>query len=168
MWYLFLQTLFWLLLALIVGFICGWIFRGYQSRSRIKYLEEELEKCQSRYSTSQDDDLSRSATEPEPTPDDWRPTTLSAPEGEADDLKRISGIGPVIEETLNGLGIFNYRQIAEFTRENIAWVNKHILFPGRIDRENWVGQARLLNEGRKTDFADHYDKGEAGSGNPNT
>jgi NADH-quinone oxidoreductase subunit E len=90
--------------------------------------------------------------------DDWKPAVLSAPLGEPDDLKRISGIGPVIEKTLNEFGFFHYQQIAELTKENIAWLDNYIAFPGRIDRENWVGQAKDLLEGNDTEFAKRYDK----------
>jgi predicted flap endonuclease-1-like 5' DNA nuclease len=72
------------------------------------------------------------------------PPSLTRPEGEPDDLKRISGIGPGIEKTLHELGIFHYRQIAAFTPENVAWINQRLRFRGRIERENWIGQARRL------------------------
>jgi NADH-quinone oxidoreductase subunit E len=72
------------------------------------------------------------------------PPALARPEGELDDLKRISGIGPGIEKTLHELGIFHYRQIAAFTPENVAWINRRLRFKGRIERENWIGQARQL------------------------
>jgi predicted flap endonuclease-1-like 5' DNA nuclease len=72
------------------------------------------------------------------------PPALTRPEGEPDDLKRISGIGPGIEKTLHELGIFHYRQIAAFTPENVAWIDRRLRFKGRIERENWIGQARRL------------------------
>ena len=72
------------------------------------------------------------------------PPALARPEGEPDDLKRISGIGPGIERTLHELGIFHFRQIAAFTPENVAWVDRHLRFKGRIEREDWIGQARRL------------------------
>jgi NADH-quinone oxidoreductase subunit E len=72
------------------------------------------------------------------------PPSLARPEGERDDLKRISGIGPGIEKTLHELGIFHFRQIAAFTPENVVWVNQHLRFKGRIEREDWIGQARRL------------------------
>lgn len=71
------------------------------------------------------------------------PDRLDRPD-EADDLKRISGIGPTIERTLNDLGIYRFAQIAAFTPENIVWVDRHLRFKGRIEREEWVGQARTL------------------------
>ena len=72
------------------------------------------------------------------------PPSLARPEGEPDDLKRISGIGPGIEKTLHELGIFHFRQIAAFTPENVVWVNRRLRFKGRIEREDWIGQARRL------------------------
>lgn len=75
------------------------------------------------------------------------PEQLTAPRGTADDLKLISGIGPSIEKMLNGLGIYHFRQIAAFTPENVAWVDRRLRFRGRIAREDWIGQARALSEG---------------------
>lgn len=68
-----------------------------------------------------------------------------ATEKEKDDLKLISGIGPYIERKLNALGIYTFRQIANFTPEDIAKVTEAIeFFPGRIIRDNWVEQAKTL------------------------
>ena len=75
------------------------------------------------------------------------PTALARPEGKPDDLQQISGIGPGIERTLHRLGIFHFRQIAAFTPDNIAWVNQRLRFKGRIEREDWIGQARRLAAG---------------------
>lgn len=74
-----------------------------------------------------------------------RPPQLMAPRGgQADDLKRISGVGPKIEEILNNLGIFHFDQVAAWTTEQVAWVNGYLRFKGRIDREDWLNQARTL------------------------
>ncbi|MCF3935104.1 NADH-quinone oxidoreductase subunit NuoE [Acuticoccus sp. M5D2P5] len=71
-----------------------------------------------------------------------RPHGVMADTVEAsDDLKTISGVGPVIEKTLNRLGIFTFAQIAGWTQENKDWVNAYLAFKGRIDRERWVEQA---------------------------
>ncbi len=74
------------------------------------------------------------------------PASLDQPEGKADDLKAIKGIGPKIESTLNGLGIYHFRQIADFTEDNISWVNEHLQFSGRIEREEWIAQAKVLDK----------------------
>jgi len=81
-----------------------------------------------------------------------RPELLDGPVGEPDDLKRIRGVGPVLERTLNGLGIYHFRQIAAFTPQNIAWVNAYLSFSGRIEREDWVGQARGLAREENDDY----------------
>jgi len=66
---------------------------------------------------------------------------------EKDDLKLISGIGPFIEEKLNGIGIYTFNQISRFTKEDIETVTELIkFFPGRIERDNWTDQARKLKE----------------------
>jgi len=72
---------------------------------------------------------------------------FAAPEGAADDLKKISGVGPVLEKKLNALGIARYDQIAAFTPEEIERVDEVLSFKGRIEREDWLGQARALAAG---------------------
>lgn len=68
------------------------------------------------------------------------------PEGEADDLQRIKGIGPKIAGILADLGIRRYEQIAAWTPENVAWINDQLKFKGRVERERWIEQARALME----------------------
>ncbi|MBT31252.1 MAG: hypothetical protein CMO01_16480 [Thalassobius sp.] len=64
---------------------------------------------------------------------------------EKDDLKVIQGIGPFIEKKLNDIGIYTYRQISSFDDHLIERVTDAIeFFPGRIQRDNWVGQAHKL------------------------
>ena len=75
------------------------------------------------------------------------PPALPGPQGEPDDLKRISGIGPGIEKTLHEVGIFHFHQIAALTPENVAWLNQRLRFAGRIEREDWIRQAQKLAEG---------------------
>jgi len=58
------------------------------------------------------------------------------------DLTRINGIGPYIEQKLNEIGIYNYKQISRFKDEDIRVLTELIdFFPGRIERDNWVEQA---------------------------
>ncbi|MBC3785826.1 hypothetical protein [Spirosoma utsteinense] len=66
---------------------------------------------------------------------------------EADDLKDIVGIGPFLERKLHSLGIYTFRQIANFTKEDVDTVNGIIeFFPGRIERDNWVEQSQGFHE----------------------
>jgi len=69
----------------------------------------------------------------------------SASYHEKDDLKKISGVGPFIEEKLHRLGIYTFGQIASMTPEQAEKINEAIeFFPGRIIRDDWVGQAERL------------------------
>lgn len=62
-----------------------------------------------------------------------------------DDLTKINGIGPYIELKLNEIGIFNFDQISRLDEADVRTITELIdFFPGRIDRDNWVGQARAL------------------------
>ena len=78
--------------------------------------------------------------------DDERPEELTEPDGVADDLTLIKGVGPVLEKKLNSLGIFHFRQIAGFNEGNIKWMDKQLNFPGRVERGNWLDQAKKLIE----------------------
>ena len=74
---------------------------------------------------------------------------FTAPDGEPDDLKKISGVGPAIEKKLNALGITQYAQIAKFTKADIAKVDEVLNFKGRIERDDWKAQAKDLAKGSK-------------------
>ncbi len=80
--------------------------------------------------------------------------------GEIDDLKRIRGIGVLIEKKLNSLGITSYEQVANWTSADIARISQMLDFVGRIERENWVEQARILASGGQTEFSRRADRGE--------
>lgn len=95
------------------------------------------------------------ASSPENRPK--RPQGLAAPRGErADNLQRISGIGPKLEKTLHDLGFFHYDQIAAWTPLEVTWINQHLRFRGRVEREQWIEQARLLAAGEEERFAQVY------------
>jgi predicted flap endonuclease-1-like 5' DNA nuclease len=73
---------------------------------------------------------------------------LAAPEGPADDLSRIKGIGPKLSARLAELGVFHYAQIAAWTPEQLAMVDAQLgTFQGRPARDQWQAQARLLAAG---------------------
>ena len=69
---------------------------------------------------------------------------IDAPRGEADDLKRISGISPKLEQRLNDLGVYHFWQIADLDAGAIASLDRSLDTKGRIDRDDWVGQAKKL------------------------
>jgi len=71
---------------------------------------------------------------------------LDAPRGEPDDLTQIVGVGKVFEETLHSLGVYHYRQIAAFGPTEIARINAELKeFKGRIEHDDWIGQAKELH-----------------------
>ncbi len=76
------------------------------------------------------------------------PPLLVAPRGGVgDDLRRITGIGPKIEQLLHEMGVWHYDQIASWGPGEVAWVNSRMGgFRGRIERDNWIDQARRLAE----------------------
>lgn len=72
-----------------------------------------------------------------------RPANLltEARGGQADDLKRISGVGPKLEGLLNQNGVFHFDQIAAWNDAEIAYMDDQLSFKGRIARDNWIEQA---------------------------
>lgn len=74
---------------------------------------------------------------------------LSRPRGgKGDDLKLIIGVGPVLEKLMNGIGVWHFDQVAAWKAADIALVDSKMgSFRGRITRDGWVKQARLLAKG---------------------
>ncbi len=66
---------------------------------------------------------------------------LDAPKGEADDLTRISGVGPKLLEKLNDNGVYHFWQIQEWGPAEIAFMDDQLSFKGRIERDEWIKQA---------------------------
>ncbi len=87
----------------------------------------------------------KAAPKPQAAAAEVQPATLKAPrQGGADDLKKISGVGPKLEGVLNDLGFWHFDQIAKWTADEIAWVDSRLKFKGRIARDNWMAQAADL------------------------
>ncbi|TFF27670.1 NADH-quinone oxidoreductase subunit NuoE [Jiella endophytica] len=84
----------------------------------------------------------------ESRPGDKPSDLLAAPQGDKDDLKRIRGIGPVIEGKLNDLGVFHFWQIAKWRETELIWIDDFLNFRGRAVREKWIEQAGELQAGR--------------------
>jgi predicted flap endonuclease-1-like 5' DNA nuclease len=104
----------------------------------------EIDNHQHAHAAETDDEQQAHAMEADgtcgPAPDDAdeRPQ-------QRDDLKKIKGVGPAIEKTLNEMGIISYRQIADMTDYDIDHVARRLQgFRGRIHSEDWIGQARTL------------------------
>lgn len=84
-----------------------------------------------------------------------RPEALeTARDGKADDLKLIKGVGPKLEKLCNSLGFFHFDQIAAWTADEVAWVDANLEgFKGRVTRDEWVAQAKILASGGETEFS---------------
>ncbi|MGH7002780.1 MAG: hypothetical protein ACREIP_02410 [Alphaproteobacteria bacterium] len=93
-----------------------------------------------------------------------RPPSLAVPRGgRPDDLRRIRGIGPRNESVLNALGVYHFEQIAALSPANMAWLDAYFRFHGRIAREDWVGQAKVIVEARaRPEFSDKVHPEDAG------
>ena len=180
MLYLLIQTWIWILAAGLFGLFIGWLIWGRRVRDSVrsqaeqglapdKGLDSSIEKSERKQESDvlnaeRIESTARYQQRPSTATifDDGsgveeKPGTLSTPQGQPDDLKRIKGIGPVIERKLNDLGIYHFHQIAAFNDENIRWIDNNVAFPGRVNREQWVSQAKLLEMGVSTEFSDRYD-----------
>lgn len=98
----------------------------------------------------------------EGTEEGSRPESLSAPRGgKADDLKQIKGVGPKLELLCNELGFYHFDQIAGWGVDEVAWVDANLKgFRGRVSRDNWVEQARILAGGGETEFSKRVEDGD--------
>ncbi|MER8749037.1 NADH-quinone oxidoreductase subunit E [Mesorhizobium sp. M1050] len=80
-----------------------------------------------------------------------RPAGIDRP-ALVDDLKLISGVGPKIEGILHSLGIFTFAQIASWKKAEREWVDGYLSFQGRIERDDWVKQAKALAKGGVAEY----------------
>lgn len=72
-----------------------------------------------------------------------KPKSIKKP-AKPDDLKRISGVGPKLEGTLNSAGIYKFQQIADWNKAEVEWVDDFLSFKGRIDRDGWIKQCKAF------------------------
>ena len=97
----------------------------------------------------------------EGTNEGTRPAALDGPRGgNADDLKQIKGIGPKMEKLCNSLGFYHFDQIAAWSPDEVAWVDANLEgFKGRVTRDTWVEQAKILAAGGDTEFSKRVEDG---------
>lgn len=89
-----------------------------------------------------------------PVAADGKPEMLTAARGGvADDLKLLKGVGPKLEQTLNALGVYHFDQVASWRKKEIEWVDDKLKFKGRIERDDWIKQAKVLAKGGETEFS---------------
>ncbi|MGY6695158.1 MAG: 50S ribosomal protein L21 [Roseinatronobacter sp.] len=75
---------------------------------------------------------------------DGKPSNLldAARDDQADDLKKITGLGPKMESLLNEHGVFHFDQMAAWSSEEIAYMDEKLALKGRIERDGWIEQAK--------------------------
>jgi NADH-quinone oxidoreductase subunit E len=78
----------------------------------------------------------------------------------ADDLKQLKGVGPALEKKLHDNGVTTFAQIAAWTADDITDMDDKLSFKGRIARDGWVDQAKLLASGEETEFSKKVAKGD--------
>src|SRR4030042_315552 len=128
-----LEILSLLLVTVIIGYVTAWLYYKSIYVRRIKAIESEKDEMNNQIINLNTDKSN------------LHKSFGTATEAEKDDLKMISGIGPFIEERLHALDIYTFRQISKFTARDIDTINDAIkYFSGRIDRDEWVSQAREL------------------------
>ncbi|MHA6325603.1 endonuclease [Roseivivax sp. CAU 1753] len=111
--------------------------------------------------TAADTDAATAASMAPGAPQDKPATLDAARDGKADDLKVIKGVGPKLEIMLNDMGFYHYDQIARWSDSEINWVNNNLTgFKGRVTRDDWVEQAKILAAGGETEFSRRADKGD--------
>ena len=180
-----------LALAALVGLIAGWIIWGRRAEvtvdtSEVDRLRAQLDACQAKHAdkdariAAMQADIDTAAPAPvtaavaapatdfdgdgvvEGTDEGVKPRRLDAPlDGMADDLKKIKGIGAKMEALCNRLGFWHFDQIANWTDDEVAWVDANLEgFKGRVTRDDWVAQAKLLAAGGETAFSKRVDGGD--------
>lgn len=93
----------------------------------------------------------KSATPVASLEDKNRPSQVEKP-NTPDDLKLISGVGPKLEGVLNGLGIYTFAQVSKWKKAECEWVDGYLKFRGRIERDDWVRQAKALAKGGEAEY----------------
>jgi len=153
--YLFFQIWVWIIASFIFGWFAHWFFccRGKET----DHSEDHFSATTNQLN---DDSVEVIETKSVSLDESWKPEGFASAPDDADDLKRIKGVGSVIEETLNDLGIYQFEQIAKWSDDNVSWLENFLAFPGRIAREEWIEQAKALNAGEVTEFANRVDKGD--------
>lgn len=128
----------WLLISILLCILALWWGHGHESRANIKAGQASNGTAASLMGAS------AAVGETKSSKTSAGPKRLKKAEGKADDLKKISGVGPKLERTLNNLGFWHFSQIAEWTKEDVAIVDDELSFKGRIERDDWIKQAKAL------------------------
>ena len=155
-----LLATYWPLLvaALVVGLVIAWYLFSASRKTRVTgtsgdVLDEGAAPAERNMALI---DSAPAATPMQPAAGVTATTGTAAP-SPGGDLTRIKGLGPKLAATLNGLGVTSLSQIAGWDDDDIDRIDGQLgRFQGRIRRDDWVGQAKLLADGDEAGFAGKY------------
>lgn len=205
--YLLTQMLFYLVAALLLGLLLGWILWGRRTdgAAEVARLHDENHRLRRELEVKSELDARQEnrpaeilpvdaevpaasqsvAAEPKAQPTEQiaalmaKPSKPSGSKGagkkpvaataskpilpkkqgtpiQPDNLRRIVGIGPVNERLLHGEGVRTFIQIAKWTAADVRRIETLLQFDGRVERERWIEQAKLLAAGNEAEFAAHF------------
>ncbi|MEM1328226.1 MAG: hypothetical protein AAGI23_19890 [Bacteroidota bacterium] len=132
-----------------------------QTRARLEALENKINRLEQENSVLQDDVQKLSQSSSNTPTEMFNPMAFSQPRNaevvggriqieenvEKDDLTLINGIGPFLEKKLNESRVYTYQQLSTWSRQDIEEITPKIgFFPGKIEEDNWVGQAARLQQ----------------------
>ncbi|QKG72461.1 hypothetical protein [Erythrobacter mangrovi] len=147
-----LQT-YWpaVVIALALGLVIAWYVFKASRRTRVTgTVKDVLDEGASPAERNKALIDSAPAAKQEP-----KPVTAAPPSG--DDLTRIKGLGPKLAALLGELGVTSFAQVAAWDDGEIDRIDAQLgRFQGRIRRDDWVGQAKLLAAGDQSGFANKY------------
>lgn len=132
-----------LLIAALIGFIIGYLVaKSSSKKTNVPDTkgQEETVIAETEENVSQDDEKNI-----EEIADNTPELLTAARGGKKDKLTEIKGIGPKVEKLLNKTGIYNFDQIANWTDEDIKWLESHTTFAHRAKKDLWIKQAKSFN-----------------------
>lgn len=168
------EILVFLIVAVMLGLILGWLMRGLflrkrletawrtecdQYRERAEHFEKQLEEClgdrkpvqlgksaRKKQRETKKVEIAVTIADKKTAQEKVRDIALRTAGDQPvqnDDLKKLRGIGPALEKSLKSMRITSFRQIANFTQDDIRYVTTALeSFPGRIERDNWTQSAK--------------------------
>ena len=146
-WWLFLA-------ALVIGIAVAWWIFAANRRTKVERAPKQDVLDEGAERAKRNQALIDASARPQPMPDRAVSSTpepapvKAAPSVGSDDLKRIKGVGPKLEKLLNELGVMGFAQIAAWEETDIDRIDAQLgTFEGRIRRDNWIDQAKLLAAG---------------------
>ncbi|CAA6817399.1 MAG: Unknown protein [uncultured Sulfurovum sp.] len=153
MGYLLAEIVLYLLGAGVIGFTFGWIVRdSIFKRDKLGNISSEKKLTEKESVSSAVNPLKSNSMDTDEALENVeeirKPLLFTeVPIEGIDKLSLIKGIGPVLEQTLNDLGIYTFAQIASWDAKEEAWIGTQMAFPKRVTKEEWVKQAKeLMNE----------------------